>query len=208
MELKTFYLLFITQMVLSLTPGPAVLGVMSQALSRGTSKSIATIAGIISANLFYFVLSGTGVGALLVASYRVFSVVRWIGAAYLIWLGLSAIFGNHSALSVKAADDADSSALKRWMNGAILQLSNPKALIFFTALLPQFLNPGHNLVLQLLIIAAVNALCDFAALLGYGMLAGRVTHLADQPKFRRVADCSAGAMLITAGVATARLHRN
>lgn len=207
MDPRIFAFLVTTHILLSLTPGPAVLCVLSNALSRGAARATWANLGIISGNGLYFVLSGTGVGALLLASYQVFSTVRWIGAAYLIWLGLSTIFGKGSALAVKGDRDDKASAARIFLNGLITQLSNPKALIFFTALLPQFLDPHRPLVTQLLIIAAVNMICDFTTLLGYAFLAGRVTHLSDHPSFRRVANAAAGSMLVTAGIVTARMRR-
>jgi threonine/homoserine/homoserine lactone efflux protein len=207
MDYRIFGVLLMTQILMSLTPGPAVLCVTSQAVSRGALRSVWASLGILAANGLYFVLSGTGVGALLLASYQVFSLVRWVGAAYLIWMGLTAIFGKSSTLAPKTVADDGAGAGRIFLNGLVVQLANPKALVFFTALLPQFLDPQRNLLLQLSIIAAVNMVCDLVALVGYGVLAGRVSHLSDHPTFRRVSNVLAGSMLLTAGVATARLHR-
>lgn len=207
MDYRIFVVLLMTQILMSITPGPAVLCVTSQALSRGAARSIWASLGILAANGLYFVLSGTGVGALLLASYRVFSLVRWVGAAYLIWMGVTAIFGKSSSFAPRSESEDGASAWRIFLNGLVVQLSNPKALVFFTALLPQFLDPHRNLLLQLVIIAAVNMVCDLVALVGYAVLAGRVSHLSDRPRFRRVTNVLAGSMLLTAGVATARLHR-
>jgi threonine/homoserine/homoserine lactone efflux protein len=208
MDYRIFFVLLLTQILMSLTPGPAVLCVTSQALSRGAAKSIWASLGILTGNGLYFVLSGTGVGALLLASYGVFSLVRWIGAAYLVWMGLTAMFGKSSTIARKSESDDGAGAVRIFLKGLIVQLSNPKALVFFTALLPQFLDPHRNLLFQLLIIAVVNMSCDLVALVGYAVLAGRVSHLGDDPRFRRISNVAAGSMLLTAGLVTARLHRN
>ena len=88
----------VTETALCLTPGPAVLLVLSQALTRGTRASLWSNAGILAGNTFYFLLSATGLGAVLLASYDVFFAIKWLGAAYLVWLGVRAFFGRSATL--------------------------------------------------------------------------------------------------------------
>src|ERR1700750_348465 len=102
----------VLESVLCFTPGPAVLLVLSQALSRGTGRAVVSIVGIIAANSVYFVLSATGVGAIRLASDDLFFAIKGIGVAYLVWLGLNEIFGTPSLSVIRPADDARADAAR------------------------------------------------------------------------------------------------
>lgn len=108
MSLRTWLLFCATDTVLCLTPGPAVLLVVSQAISRGTWSGLAASLGILATNAVYFALSATGVGALLVGSSRVFLVVKWLGAIYLVWMGARMILTKASVSSAPAVAPAAS----------------------------------------------------------------------------------------------------
>jgi len=197
----------ILETVLCFTPGPAVLLVLSQALSRGTGRAVFSIAGIIAANTVYFVLSATGVGAILLASYDLFFAIKWIGVAYLVWLGVNEIFGRPSLSVIRPADDTRADASRRFRKGFILQMSNPKALVFFTALVPQFLNPHAPIALQVAILALTSVLIEFLVQLFYAVLAGRFSYLAARPGFAKLTNRVAGSLLIAAGLGMAAMKR-
>ncbi len=198
----TWSVFLITETTLCLTPGPAVLLVLSQALSRGSRASLWSSLGILTGNSFYFLLSATSLGAIVAASYDLFSAVRWIGAAYLVWLGVSTFRGRSSVLSVTPASDAGGAG-RRFLTGFVLQAANPKALLFFTALLPQFIDPTANVAAQVTVLAITSISVEFVVLAVYGGLAGRATSLASRPVTNRVA----GSLLIAAGVRTATIRR-
>lgn len=197
----------IIETALCLTPGPAVLLVLSQALRHGTLRTIWSIQGILAANTFYFVLSATGIGAILLASYDLFFAIKWIGAAYLVWLGASAFFGKSKTFSLKRADATPVRDSRLYLNGFVLQMSNPKALLFFTALLPQFINPHAAIVPQVTILALTSVVIEFLVQLFYAVLAGRAAHLASRPRFARITERVAGSLLIGAGIGMAALRR-
>ena len=198
---------FVVETALCLTPGPAVLLVLSQALTRGSSKAVWSIGGIIAANTLYFVLSATGIGAILLASYKLFFAIKWVGAAYLVWLGVSAFFGKSKVLSVGRDERAPVSSGRMFLNGFILQMANPKALVFFTALLPQFINPKEAVIPQVAILAITSMLVEFFVQLFYAVLAGRVTHLATQPRFAAITNRIAGSLLVGAGIGMAAIRK-
>jgi homoserine/homoserine lactone efflux protein len=197
----------ILETVLCFTPGPAVLLVLSQALSRGTGKAVFSILGIIGANSVYFLLSATGVGAILLASYDLFFAIKWIGVAYLVWLGFNEIFGTPSLSVTRPETDSRADAWRMFRKGFILQMSNPKALVFFTALVPQFLNPHAPIALQVAILAGTSVIIEFAVQLSYAALAGRFSHLAARPNFAKLTNRVAGSLLIAAGVGMAAMKK-
>jgi threonine/homoserine/homoserine lactone efflux protein len=212
MTLETWALFAITEAALCFTPGPAVLLVLSQGLTRGTGPSVYANLGILAGNAVYFALSATGLGAVLLASYELFSAIRWVGAAYLVWLGVTAFFGRSQVLAVgtathRRASGATTSLARTFVNGFVLQVANPKTLVFFVALLPQFIDPQGSVLAQVAILGVTSVVIEFFVLLAYGALAGRLTSVAARPRFQTLANRVAGSMLIAAGVSVARLER-
>ncbi len=196
-----------TELVLCLTPGPAVLFVLSSALRNGPRKSVFSNFGILAANTVYFVLSAAGIGSLLMASYSLFSVVKWIGAAYLIFLGMRAIFGKTGVIPANL-EEKETRPLRLVADGFVLQASNPKAIVFFTALLPQFLDPRAPVAPQIAILAITSIAIEFLVLFGYGAAAGRASMLARQPRYAAWTNRTAGVLLISAGAGLASIRRS
>jgi threonine/homoserine/homoserine lactone efflux protein len=206
MSWETWLAFTITETILCLTPGPAVLFVMAQGLGRGVKAALAAAAGILAGNGFYFVLSATSLGAVLVASYEVFAVVKWVGAAYLVWLGVRTFWSPAPLGAVKAAiGDATLGGLVG--RGFLVQVANPKALVFFTALLPQFIDAGSPVVPQVIVLGATSLLVELAVLATYGTLAARAARLAVRPEFRAATNRLAGTFLIGAGLRMVALRR-
>jgi len=204
---ETWSFFLVTETALCLTPGPAVLLVLSQGLTRGALASLWSSFGILLGNSLYFVLSATGVSALLLASYDLFLAIRRVGAAYLVWLGVTTFVGRSRVLSVTPERDLARGRARMLGNGFLLQVTNPNALVFYTALLPQFVEPHGNVPAQVAILGVTGVVVELAVLAGYGALAGRATSLAAQPRFATVTNRVAGSLLVTAGVGTAALRR-
>lgn len=207
MRWETWSLFVATEAILSLTPGPAVLMVLSRALKHGSAKSVWSSLGILSANAFYFVLSATSLGAVLLASYHVFYAVKWIGAAYLIYLGVSTFISKTPLVPLSTASPLHA-GWRLFIDGFVLQAANPKALLFFCALLPQFIDPTQPIAFQVLILGASSVLVEFIILLGYGILAGSASRFAGNPRFSTVTNRIAGSLLIGAGAGLAAIRRS
>jgi threonine/homoserine/homoserine lactone efflux protein len=157
MTWRVWWMFLATETALSISPGPAVLFVVSQSLRLGFVCGLWAALGIVSANVVWFALSAVGVGAALLAAGDWFLALKWLGAAYLVYLALKPFIartGDEVALPV--AERPRSSALAVWSRGVLLQLTNPKALIFFAALLPQFVQPDGDVGRQILILGATS----------------------------------------------------
>lgn len=180
------------ELVLCLTPGPAVLLVVSQAMQRGFRPSLRGSAGILAGNAIYFALSAAGLGAVLLASHALFETLRWIGAGYLVLLGLRMLLRPASASATQPTR-----ALGTFAQGLLTQLANPKAIVFFTALLPQFIDPRGPVTLQFLVLGTVSTVIELPVLALYAFAAdrGRATY----GRHVRVIERLAGACLIAAG---------
>jgi homoserine/homoserine lactone efflux protein len=175
-------------------------------VGQGPRAGLAANLGVLAGNAVYFALSAAGLGALLLASHTLFTILKWAGAAYLVWLGIATLLGRPGGLSVAAAADGRRD-WQIWRGGLLLQLANPKALLFFAALLPQFIDPAGDVVAQVAILGVTSVVVEFAVLLFYGSGAGRAGRLVRWPSLVRWLDRVAGVLLIGAGAGLAALRR-
>src|SRR5260370_17861646 len=193
--------------VLSMTPGPAVLYVLSQAIRQGSAQSVWGTGGILGANTMYFALSATSLGAVIVASYKLFFLIKWLGAAYLVYLGLRSLCGKGWGMSLPDSHDDSRSGSRILRDGFFLQAANPKALLFFTAILPQFIDERHSVVFQILVLGVSSIVVEFFILFAYGQLSGRALSTARSPRFEKVTNRVAGSLLIGAWVGLSKFRR-
>ncbi len=191
---------------LLLIPGPTVLLVLSYALSKGRSVAVASAGGVAVGDFIAMSASLAGLGALVLASATLFTLLKWVGAAYLIWLGLRLI---RSAPSKGApVSTADISASGVFGHAAAVTALNPKSIAFFIAFVPQFLRPDAPLLPQFAILIAT--FCTLAALnaLAYALLADRMRRTIERPGVITWLTRAGGGTLVGMGVLTATLRRS
>lgn len=156
MPLQTWLLFVATVFFVSATPGPNMLLAMTHGIRYGIRHTLPTMAGLLTALSIIMVGSAIGLGALVATSERLFSLVKYLGAAYLIWLGFKTWRSKPQLLEEQAEQITTTHAGSPWVRfrtGFLVAMSNPKAFIFFTALFPQFMNTHQPQGPQLMILA-------------------------------------------------------
>jgi len=190
--------------VLLVIPGPTILLVVSYALGQGWRAALPVAAGVALGDFTAMTLSMLGIGALLAASATVFTMLKWAGAAYLVYLGVKL----YRAGGVPRADPrTDGTSVAGMLAHAWLVTAlNPKSIIFFVAFLPQFLDRHGDLVTQMLIFEATFLVLAFTNALGYALIASRARMAFASPRAIRIFNRAGGAMLVGAGLATAAMR--
>ena len=194
MTWETWTLYAAAYLVVSLTPGPAVLFVTSQSAWRGRRAGLAAALGIESANVVFWILTALGLATLITASHAVFLTVKWIGVLYLAWLGYQAIAGSFKARDlVEKPERAVSNAFR---DAFVVGMSNPKALLFFVALVPQFVDPTQAALPQVTILALSGLCIDFSIIAGYALAAGSFRRMLENSAVKRWYDRGVGGLFI------------
>ncbi len=205
--IETLMLFLVTTFVVVLSPGPAAIAVTAESASNGFKRSVLAISGIAAANVVFFVLSATGIAVLIIASHTLFSVIKWVGVGYLLYLGFSAIFSDAGPLSISPSNNKKGSKYKVFLRGFILEISNPKALLYFSALLPQFIDISRPVIPQLAILCGITIFIDYFCYSLYGYLGAKSVSVGIKPMVIKLINRTAGGMLIFAGVKMASVER-
>ncbi len=154
-----------TVLLLMSTPGPSQLLMLSNSAANGLPRGLFTAAGDLTANLLQMLAAGLGLAALIATSGTALAVIKWLGVAYLVFLGLRTILKAESKTS-QSAKLASRKAL--WMQGFVTSAANPKAVVFFAALFPLFINGAQPFWLQFAILSATYLAIDGLFLTVYG----------------------------------------
>jgi len=198
MQFDTYLVFLVTTTVVVFSPGAAAVAVASQGAVNGGRRALAGVFGIASANAVYFALSATGIASLIIASNLVFSAIKWAGVGYLVWLGLTALFTPAGAIRVKHAGRR-SSLKALFAQGFVIEFANPKALLYFAAILPQFLNIDDAILPQILIMGVTTLLIDLTSYSAYAFLGDRLTRGEVKNWVVSLVNKCAGAALLYAG---------
>jgi threonine/homoserine/homoserine lactone efflux protein len=204
MTIETWLAFVAASAVLLVIPGPTILLVISYALGRGMRTALPVAAGVALGDFTAMTLSMLGVGALLATSSLLFTALKWIGAAYLIWLGIR-LWRAGGALEAKARDEA--AAPTRMLGHAWLVTAlNPKGITFFIAFLPQFIDPQGDFWQQMLLFETTFIALAFANAVGYALVASRARGLVQSAHAVGTFNRIGGSLLIGAGLAAATMR--
>ncbi|SDH15771.1 LysE family translocator [Alloyangia pacifica] len=190
---------------LLLIPGPTVLLVLSYALSKGRSVALASAAGVALGDFTAMSLSLAGLGALVLASATAFTVLKWIGALYLVWMGVKLLrSAPGSGLSMPRAEVTPRGVFG---HAAAVTALNPKSIAFFIAFVPQFVDTGAPLLPQFALLVATFVTLAALNVLAYALAADRLRVLIGRPSVLAWLTRAGGAALIAMGALTATLRR-
>ncbi|AIR69660.1 LysE family translocator [Dickeya fangzhongdai] len=188
--------------VLIAVPGPSALLSMAHGLRYGQRRALATILGGASGSLVLMTASALGLGAILAASATAFLALKVVGALYLIWLGISAWRTRESTLTPSAeVDEAAPGALGLYRHGFMVGVSNPKDILFFAALFPNFIDTSAPQAMQFALLALTWVVLDFSIMFTYACMGHRVSALFAHPRRLRLFNRATGTLFIFAGSA-------
>jgi len=178
MAYETLILFFITDLWFCLTPGPATIVCASHAIKGGMKNALGPIMGIHMGNFIWYALSAFGLVALIQSAPQLYNIIRWIGVIYLLWIGFNMLQQSGGKQSIDGLSVISIVDFKTgFISGLAVHMANPKALLFYAAFLPQFINPDISIGPQILILAAITIITESIGLFFYSSLAAGVGNL-------------------------------
>ncbi len=199
MEFDVWLTLFLAALAISISPGAGAVVSMNHGIKYGLKKSYPAIFGLQAGLFIQTFIVVIGLGALIAKSVMLFNVIKWIGVAYLVYLGLSKIFEK-----VEIVEDGEHlhnyNAKKSFIGSTFINLTNAKATVFLVAFIPQFLNPNESLWLQFAIIVTTLCLVDIFVMTGYSSMASKLKFLIKDVKAMKIQNRITGAFLILAAL--------
>ncbi|HEV2661364.1 MAG TPA: LysE family translocator [Ktedonobacteraceae bacterium] len=203
-------------LVLTLTPGADTMLVMRNVLARGSRAGIMTTLGICSGLFVHATLSALGLSFILVRSATAFEVVKFVGACYLIFLGLRSLWqllrtrhtrAGEAVIDEQPAGQQKAGALRSFREGLLTNILNPKVAIFYLAFLPQFMHKGDPVLAKSLLLAAIHFTLGVLWLSLVALFLGRVRVFMTRPSVRRTLEAVTGTVLIAFGIRLALTQR-
>ena len=202
-SLSAYAVFLTTAIVLLLVPGPAVLYVVTRSIEMGRSGGLASVAGITTGTIAYVTLATAGLSSLILASRVAFDAVKYVGAAYLVLLGVRRLLGR--GLEPPEEDAVPRTRRRAYTQGVVVNLTNPKTIVFVFAFLPQFVDPdAHHAWLQVLLLGVSFALLGFLSDSMWALAAGTVAdRLRGSTVSARVQRWFGGGVLVGLGILAA-----
>lgn len=207
MTFETWLAFLVACWIISLSPGAGAIASMSCGLQYGFWRGYWNALGLQIALALQIAVVAAGVGAVLATSSLAFSLIKWFGVGYLLWLALKQWQAVPSKIDESAGPRAIARPLSLVFRGFLINASNPKAIVFILAVLPQFLDPQRDLVIQYLHMGATMVVVDLIVMAGYTGLAARVLRLLRTPRQQRLVNRSFAAMFAGAAALLATVRR-
>ncbi|KQY98811.1 lysine transporter LysE [Microbacterium sp. Root53] len=209
MSLSLWFTLLGAGVIISLTPGAGAVNTMANAIASGWRRAIWGILGQQAALVIHVAIVAAGLGAIVAASPVVFEVIRYTGAAYLIYLGVRQILARPTVVEVDGvvAVPMREGAWSMFRRGLLVNLTNPKAIVFFVAFVPSFIRPEQPLLPQYAVLTATVVAIDIVVMWGFFATAARgLARLTARPSGQRLLNRIFGVLFIGVGVLLAVVH--
>lgn len=199
MELNVWITLLLASIAISVSPGAGAVVSMNHGIKYGLKKSYAAIFGLQAGYIIQTFIVVVGLGALIAKSVMLFNIIKWIGVAYLVYLGLSKFFEKVEMINEQSQLNSYN-AKKSFISATLINLTNAKATVFLVAFIPQFLNPNESLLLQFTIIGLTLCIVDIFVMTGYSGLASKLKFLIKDVKAMKIQNRITGSFLILAAI--------
>lgn len=206
MTLSTWLAFFVASWLISLSPGAGAISCMSAGMRYGYRKSVWNIFGLQAGILLLVVIVALGLGAVLAASAMAFNAIKWFGVAYLIWLGIQQF--RAEAKPMEVGEEKAHTPRQLFLQGFLVNASNPKGIIFMLAVLPQFIDPHGPQFVQYAICTGTLFFTDAVVMSGYTLLAARVLSALRDPAHIRKLNLTFGGLFVGAGLLLAGFKRS
>ena len=206
MSLELWIAFTLASAALLAAPGPTVLLVVSYALGKGRASALATVPGVALGDFSAMTVSLLGAGAILAASTTLFTVLKLLGAVYLVWLGIQ-LWRAGASLGKITAARAGGDRPRMFWNAYVVTALNPKSVVFFVAFVPQFVDPAGPLLAQFVILEATFVILAAVNAAIWALLAGQMRARLQEPWALRLVHRVGGSFLIGAGLLTALTRR-
>ena len=203
MTLQVWLAFAAASLIMGLIPGPGVLSIVGYSIHSGRRVALASVAGLALGNLVAMSLSLAGVGALLAASAMAFVVLKWLGALYLIGLGIVTIVRSRAEASLATAATPPIAPRRAFVGNLFIATFHPKTIVFFVAFVPQFISPTSSYPAQAALLIATFTVLVACSDTVYALLAARASHMLRKPRYAIWSRRVGGGVMIAAGAATA-----
>ena len=209
MTLSFLLLYSATVFIASIIPGPSMLLALTHGMRFGARRTIASALGNIAVTLIQASVSFAGLGAILIASEEVFQVIKFAGAAYLIYMGVCMFLSAKTPFSQPGTSDSAAweSMRKMFVQSALVTAGNPKAIVFFTAVFPQFIDPNAAYLAQSLVLMSVCVIIAFICFMMYALCGEKVLSVFSEQTVGKYVKRVIGTTFIASGVSLAVSRR-
>ncbi len=209
MSLNFIILFSMTVFVASILPGPSMLLALTHGMQYGAKRTIASALGNVTVTIVQASVSIAGLGTILATSETVFLSIKWAGTLYLVYLGLNLLFSSNASFSKNdvASNEPAQPMIKMYLQAALITAGNPKAIVFFTAVFPQFINPNAAFISQFFILIGICSVLAFICFMIYAVSGEKIISLFSKATIGKYINKTIGLTFIGAGIGLAASSR-